>query len=341
MPECWDVSISRVVLRWPSDMFEKDGRASARVVCHVRFPTASWIMRASRVAVMALVLEPRWNWSVMRTGVGSPCLRTPVTCDLKGLSRILLPTARAGKLFSPLYFSRVSRDFFSAETELFACQIAHDEGGMSQYFRVRPTPTPTPTAIHIAEMSSRIQAQNRWGRWPRIFFSVVDAWAWFLYSGIGLDSMVGCETVSPFLGWSSSYEGLYDWFCAVGARSMTGRSIEIQTLLGAGDEVRQEEGEGVVKMMERRPTIQWTCRSSGRGCGGRWCDCVIDGCHASLACRAVLFPVFFFFCCSGWGSCMYVRMYIQYINQCLMSNHCKFEILFRENNRFHWTTSCS
>lgn len=64
---------------------------------------------------------------MMRAGLGSPCLRTPVTCDLKDPSWVLLPTASAGKLFLRRYFSRVFKDFFSAERELFSCQISHDK----------------------------------------------------------------------------------------------------------------------------------------------------------------------------------------------------------------------
>lgn len=74
--------------------------------------------------------------------MGSPCLRKPVTCDLKGPSSVLLPAARAGKLLSFLYCSSVSRDFFSAETELFSCQITHDEKDLSSVLSSDPNSYP-------------------------------------------------------------------------------------------------------------------------------------------------------------------------------------------------------
>lgn len=256
MPERWDVSISRVVLRWPSDMIEKDGRASARVVDHVRFPTASWTRRASRVAVMALVFEPRWNWSVMRTGVGSPCLRTPVTCDSKGPSRLILPTARAGKWFFSLYLSRISRDFFSAETWLFFRQIADEEGEegssliLSSYTNSCPNTDgntycsneqkPSPETLRPLAKNCSFRS-----RFLNLILVLMDRLGFHGWQKNLHISELKFAVMEVYII-DSTLQAIGAW---------TGRSIEIRTLLGAKDQnatARREEGGGAAKMIKKK-----------------------------------------------------------------------------------------
>ena len=55
------------------------GNASGIVVSHVRLFFGSLMRMATKVAVMALVSDPRWKTSSGVIGVSLPCLRTPTT----------------------------------------------------------------------------------------------------------------------------------------------------------------------------------------------------------------------------------------------------------------------